>query len=231
MPLSSYGILKGPLFTPSEQTEQGNWFHGIFYVSYHGTTIPRKCATDFSSATADNVQYKIFNNLNRSLFANMIALPDGYLDLAPNASSGALDYVRSPLLGPGGCVELFVALVKAVFGTTISDGWILSDGNNAVVALQQLLNSNPTKLYVFGQPFTDPAPVTEDGVQSQNGMHNIHMNQGDPSVSSDGRDHQTDDGIWQDGATIFEYADGTLTAFCNKFVSQTFSTNDQGLPA
>jgi uncharacterized protein YukJ len=62
-------------------------------------------------------------------------------------------------------------------------------------------------------------------------MHNIHMNQGDPPISSDGIDHQADDGIWQDGATIFQATDGTLTAFCNKFVSQTFSTNNQGLPA
>jgi hypothetical protein len=231
MPLSRYGVLKGPLFIPTEQTEQGTWFHGIFYVAYPGTNIPRECATDFSSATADNVQYKIFPNLKRDLFSGMIALADGYFDLASNANSGALDYVRSPLLGPGGCLTLLVGLSKALFGATLSDGWIVSDGDNAVAALQQLLNSRPQKLYVFGEPFFDASPVTNNGVQSQSGMHNIHMNQGDPPLSPDGKDHQTDDGIWQDGATIFEAANGTLTAFCNKFVSQTFDTNDQGLPA
>jgi uncharacterized protein YukJ len=57
------------------------------------------------------------------------------------------------------------------------------------------------------------------------------MNQGDSAVSSVGRDHQADDGIWQDGATIFQNADGSLTPFCSKFVSQSLDTDDQGLPA
>jgi hypothetical protein len=211
MALSGYGVLKGPLFVPAEQTQQGKWFHGIFYVSYPGTGIPRECATDFSSATADNIQYRIFQNLPRDLFSTMTALADGYHDLASNPESGAMDYVRSPLLG--------------------TTGWILSDGDNAVSALQQLLSSGPQRVYVFGESFIDPAPVKRNGVQSQSGMHNIHMNQGDPPSSPDGQDHQVDDGIWQDGCTVFEAADGTLTAFCNKFVSQTFNTNDQGLPA
>jgi uncharacterized protein YukJ len=94
-----------------------------------------------------------------------------------------------------------------------------------------LLDAGPAKLYVFGQPFFDAAPKTVDGVISQNGMHNIHMNQGDPPRSPDGRDHQSADGIWQDGATFLEGADGALSAFCNKFASQTFNTNNQGLPA
>lgn len=220
MPLKNYGILKGNLFTPKEQTYQGNWFHGIFYVSIPGAALPRRCVTDFSAANKDLIQYKVFNNLDASLFAAIMALPDGYTPLAigpvngPN--SGALDYARSPLLGAGGSNQ---------------SGWIVSDGLVAVQALQQQLNANPQKIFAFGEPFTDPAPVNEDGVKSQNGMHNVHMNQGDPASSPDGQDHQADDGIWQDGATVFLNADGSLTAFCSKFVAQTFDTNNQGLPA
>jgi uncharacterized protein YukJ len=216
MPLHSYGVLKGSLFTPQEQTYQGDWFHGIFYLTVPGTAIPQRCVTDFSNATANLIQYRIFNNLNASLLANIASLPDGFTELGTGPTngptSGALDYARSPYLGPG-------------------DGWIVSDGIVAVQELQTQLSANPGKLFVFGEPFTDPSPVNEDGVQSQNGMHNVHMNQGDPAVSSDGRDHQADDGIWQDGATIFMNADGSVSAFCSKFVSQTFNTNDQGLPA
>jgi hypothetical protein len=235
MPLGSYGVLKGSLFTPQEQTYQGNWFHGIFYLTVPGTAIPRRCVTDFSSANANLIQYKIFNNLKASLFTNIASLPDGFTELGTGPtngpSSGALDYVRSPILGPGGCLELLVGIFKFFLGTALSDGWIVSDGVVAVQQLQNQLSGNPKKLFVFGEPFTDPSPVTEDGVQSQNGMHNVHMNQGDPPVSPDGDDHQADDGIWQDGATIFMNSDGSLTAFCSKFVTQTFFTNDQGLPA
>jgi uncharacterized protein YukJ len=112
----------------------------------------------------------------------------------------------------------------------VSDGWIVSDGVIAVQALQQQLSANPIKIFVFGEPFTDIAPVTENGVQSQNGMHNVYMNQGDPAASPDGHDHQADDGIWQDGATIFLNADGSLSAFCSKFVAQSFDTDNHGLP-
>jgi uncharacterized protein YukJ len=62
-------------------------------------------------------------------------------------------------------------------------------------------------------------------------MHNVHMNQGDPPAAPGAYDHQRDDGIWQDGATIFENADGSLTAFCSKFIAQVFDTNNRGLPA
>lgn len=235
MPLPQYGVLKGPLFTPQEQTYQGSWFHGIFYVTVPGTALPQRCVTDFSSATKDLIQYKLFTNLRADLFAPVMALPDGFTALATGPAngptSGALDYVRSPLLGPGGCVELLVAFLKTFLGASLSDGWTVSDGVIAVQALQSQLSANPERLFVFGEPFTDAAPLVEDGVESQNGMHNVHMNQGDPPVSPDGRDHQADDGTWQDGATIFLGRDGSLTAFCSKFVTQTFDTDDQGLPA
>ena len=167
MPLAQYGVLKADLFISQEQSEQGKWFHGIFYVLLPNTTIPQRCVTDFSSANKDLIQYKIFNNLDAELFSNIAALPDGYTSLSPDASSGALDYIRSPLLGAGGAGSM-------------SDGWVVSDGEVAVEVLQTQLSAGPLKMYVFGEPFQDSSPMTEDGVKSQNGMHNIHMNQGDP---------------------------------------------------
>src|SRR5580704_8771654 len=132
MPLTSYGVLKGNLFTPQEQTYQGNWFHGIFYVTIPGATLPERCVTDFSSATKDLIQYKIFNNLKANLFTNIAALPDGFTSLGTGPvngpNSGALDYVRSPILGPGGCLELLVGFFNRFLGTKLSDGWIVSDG-------------------------------------------------------------------------------------------------------
>lgn len=233
MPLKNgYGVLAGTLFIPQESTEQGNWFHGVYYMTAPGSNgLPFLCTTDFSSANANNIQYKIFNNLRADLFAPIAALPDGYNSLASTSTSGAIDYVRSPLLGPYGCIELVVALWNKLFGASLTDGWITSDGNNAVAALQQQLNTRPRRVYCFGEPFDNGTPTTENGVTTQKGMHNVHMNQGDPPPVGGAYNHQLDDGIWQDGCSIFENADGSLTAFCSKFVTQTFNTNDQGLPA
>jgi uncharacterized protein YukJ len=69
-------------------------------------------------------------------------------------------------------------------------------------------------VYVFGAPYTNGL-----------GVHDIHMNQGDPPGI-----HQHDDGIWQDGGTIIEYPDGRLAAFLTKFATQSLTTDDQGLP-
>jgi len=231
MPLANYGVLIGTLYTTAEQTEQGNWFHGVYYLSAPGSQYPFKCTTDFSSSTAFNIDYKIFNNLDASKFANISALANGYTELPRNSDSGAIDYVRSPLLGPYGCIEAGVAFFNQLFGSHNTDGWVVSDGTLAVQQLQDQLNLGPQRIFCFGEPFDNASPSTDDaGITSQKGMHNVHMNQGDPMVSTDGVDHQADDGIWQDGCTIFLNADNTLTAFCNKFTSQTFDTGDDGLP-
>jgi uncharacterized protein YukJ len=37
-------------------------------------------------------------------------------------------------------------------------------------------------------------------------------------------------GIWQDGATIVERADGSYVGFFNKFSTRSFHTDDQGHP-
>ena len=58
------------------------------------------------------------------------------------------------------------------------------------------------------------------------GMHDVHMNQGDPPGQ-----FQHLDGIWQDGGVLVERPNGNLAGFFVKFVTQTLNTNDQGLPA
>jgi Uncharacterized conserved protein (DUF2278) len=91
MPLAHYGVLKGDLFTPREQTYQGKWFHGVFYLTVPGASLPRRCVTDFSSANRDRIQYKVFTELAVAQFARIAALPDGYTELARSAESGAFD--------------------------------------------------------------------------------------------------------------------------------------------
>ena len=58
------------------------------------------------------------------------------------------------------------------------------------------------------------------------GVHDIHMNQGDPPGQ-----FQHLDGIWQDGGTVVESASGRLDGFLTKFKTQSLDTDDNGLPA
>jgi hypothetical protein len=227
MPLAIYGVLKGdPDAGHPSVRVQGEWYHGMLFVDapspYPDSPGPWKCAVDVATASTVRVQYKVFHGLSRDLFAPVLGLPGGYTELARTPTSGAIDYVRSPLFGYG-CLMTLVTLFRSIFGITVPTGWVDSTGDNALDVLQTEWDQ-ASHVFVFGEPFHDT------GAPGQVGLHNIHMNQGDPSMSPDGRDHQGDDGIWQDGGTVIERADATLHAVLTKFSSQTFNTNDAGLP-
>jgi uncharacterized protein YukJ len=86
-----------------------------------------------------------------------------------------------------------------------------STGNGT---LEGILEANAS-VCVFGEPF-----------RTGHGLHNIHQNQGDPL----GSQWAAENGIWQDGGTIVERADGSLLAFISKFRSQSYATDDEAHP-
>src|SRR5262249_1194578 len=54
------------------------------------------------------------------------------------------------------------------------------------------------------------------------GVHDIHMNQGNPPHS-----HDQDNGVWQDGGLLFEFPDGTFSAVFLAFQTQKWHTDEQ----
>src|SRR4029078_7200729 len=104
-------------------------------------------------------------------------------------------------------------LLNKIFKTWQDSGWILSNGENALKAMETLFN-DVSRIYVFGAPFTTGL-----------GVHDIHMNQGDPPG-----DFQHLDAIWQDGAVIVEHSNGQLDFFLTKFETQSLNTDNNGLP-
>ena len=93
--------------------------------------------------------------------------------------------------------------------------WSRGSYLDATNALEPILLSERRTL-VWGEPF-------DHGL----GMHNVHQNQGDPPDSQ----WWPENGIWQDGATLTERADGAFDAFISKFSSQAYVTDDDGHPA
>ncbi|GAS89492.1 DUF2278 family protein [Mycolicibacterium brisbanense] len=216
MALPAYGVLIGTLdhFTREDPNHFGSWYHGKIWVNAHLGLY--ECAVDVSTPNGVPVQYREVRNLDKRLFAFGSDADDWY-PLARSEQSGALDYLRSPLLrGRAGCVG-FVAsplidLANAILRSP-RFGWVESTADNALNLLEERL-SHSRRLYVFGRPYTNGL-----------GVHDIHMNQGDPPGQFQGQD-----GIWQDGGTIIESKDGTLNAFLTKFKTQSLQTDDNGLP-
>ena len=150
---------------------------------------------------------------------SVLALAQGYHDLQHTASSGAWDYVRSNLfhvpLGcmfvmmPDGLTRVLMAILDAIINV-----WQQGDYTKASIALETILVPG-RRVLVWGEPFAHG-----------NGMHNIHQNQGDPA----GSQWWTENGVWQDGGTLAEQADGSWVAFISKFTSQAYRTDSQGHP-
>src|SRR4051794_34766348 len=105
MPLDQYGVLIGTLdhFSRDDPNQFGSWFHGKIYVQ--APLGVYECAVDVSHPSGIRVQYRVVE-ISPKVFGATSALADGYHQLGSSASSGALDYVRSPLFGsPPGCLS------------------------------------------------------------------------------------------------------------------------------
>jgi hypothetical protein len=196
MALHQYGVCIGTFNRFDNDGQQGHWLHGLVFLDLPGEERPWRCAVDVKGLTAP-VQYVLVEDISVTDFANIASLPDGYHDLAKTPASGAVDYVRGKVIVPRG-------------------KWITATGPEADDALRALV-SDTQRIFVFGEPFHN--------VDGENGMHNVHMNQGDPPGQ-----FRSDDGIWQDGATIILTSDGKLRAFMNKFTTQSLKTDENGLP-
>jgi hypothetical protein len=212
--LPAYGVVIGTY--DHSGSHQGQWLHELLYLKADGPLY--ECAVDVNEPTGI-FQYMILGSLDPTLFQTISALPDGYHNLARDSTSGAIDYIRSPLIQqPEGCLMTFFGFIGSIFGSKAISIWNDVTGDEAGSALVGLLQ-NSSRVYVFGAPYKDPHPYP--------GMHDIHMNQGDPIASTT---FHPLDGIWQDGCVIVDIGDGKLAGYFGKFATQSLTTDSNGWP-
>jgi Uncharacterized conserved protein (DUF2278) len=272
MPLPRYGVAIGTFvsFARDPQDQFGHWYHGHLTIATPQGQYAS--ALDVDTPSGIGVSYRISPSLSRSDLGPIAGLPNGWHALTSDSSSGALDYLRSPIfqdtllhrnvprIGPflagpvktpslpgppphgpeePAATELaqpaappeseaarvessryarLPALVRsgiefAPFLRLIRP-WITSTGDNALSALEAQLPA-ASRIYLFG-----------DHYQQGLGVHDVHMNQGDPV----GSQWWSTNGIWQDGAVFLERLDGTIFGWQVKFNSQAFKTDSAGHP-
>lgn len=150
MPLKTpYGVVSGTVLSADLQNpDTGKWPH--YHVHVATPAGPYDSAINLKSMDKVQVEYRVLDPADRSRFASVLALPDGWTALAQNPGSGALDYVRHPGLNSG-------------------LAWHLQSGNNLIVAMQGLL-LGVQRIHIFGAAYQAP----------DHGVHEVHMNQGDP---------------------------------------------------
>jgi uncharacterized protein YukJ len=90
---------------------------------------------------------------------------------------------------------------------------------NAVVTLLNMtIADKDGVIYAFGSAFSDKGKV--------DGIHDIHMNQGNPA-----KNHGRDNGVWQDGALFINLpSKRTWTAVFIAFQTESWMTDSAGNP-
>lgn len=141
----------------------------------------------------------------------------GYHKLPSKANGIALDYVRSGIVKP----KTMKPVPPDAPG---ADNDLKDKLEDAIV---KAMATPGSVVYALGEKW-GPEQNKKDQYfhfKPGNGIHDIHMNQGNSGK------YKKDNGIFQDGAIIIEFPGDKWRAFFFAFQSQTFHTDDNGNPS
>ena len=221
MPIASYSVLSGK--PTSGKVVTGSSAH--YQITMQANGGPFTVAVNIQSVDGSEVLYAIEENFTPPDLAALEALPSGMTALASSPGGLALDFVREKINGsPMIARQQMTLLPQFRPGGLSEEDRMLSRARssalqNAVVTLLDMtIADNDGVIYAFGSAYADSGRV--------DGIHNIHMNQGNPAGRF-GRDN----GIWQDGALFINLpSKSTWTAIFLAFQTESWSTDDSGNP-
>jgi uncharacterized protein YukJ len=213
MSISNYAILMatpvaGKIFPPRSQRDQPH-FH-IHLVGADGSH--QDVAVNIQSNDGSEVLFCVKENFTPPMAAGLLALkstvthPDHDL---------ALDFVRVKGLVTRDEMQL-LPLDETTPTSTL---------HSAIDTLIQKAIAQKATVFAFGQTFRNGTSSNNPfwNFRPDQGIHDIHMNQGNPNGA-----HSKDNGTFQDGALLIHFPDGTWSAVFIAFQSQSFNTDDQG---
>ncbi|MBW4658890.1 MAG: DUF2278 family protein [Drouetiella hepatica Uher 2000/2452] len=208
----NYGVLKGrPIAV--KFAAGANDHYQIRIVD--DTTDYRIAINVKSSEIPPDVLYFVDENFTYPTLNQLEQLPLGFKPLPERKPGGlSLDYIRGNLFDR----TKMVPLAGSIPGPEND----LNEKINRYV--QRALSDETALIYAFGARW-GPEEQKKDkyfGFLPGNGIHDIHMNQGNNARYVD------DDGVWQDGAMLIHFpAESRWIAVFLKFQSQTWHTDDR----
>lgn len=229
MPISHYSVLKGHP-TAGKVVSGASAHYQITLNTLDKAGQPFTVAVNIQSVDGSEVLYAIKPGFIPTDAVGLANLAPGITPLPSKPGGLALDFVREVIAGQPMITRAQMALLPTSEATPnfFAEERTLPIGareeqahalENAVVALlNQAVADAGSVLYAFGSAFAD------GGVMD--GIHDIHMNQGNPL-----NNHGNDNGIWQDGAVFVNLpAQGTWTALFLAFQTQSWTTDPSGNP-
>ena len=201
MPVTNYSLLKGD---PQPGSVLGANPH--FRIPVQAGSDSYTIDVNVESFDGSEVLYAILQGTAPPNAAKLLALPDGV-----NPPDGiALDYVRTTIDGKPMITRAAMSLLP------IGNKHDMTDQIASVV--NQAIEDENGLIYAFGSFYRDSSSVA--------GIHDIHMNQGNPPGS-----FANDNGANQDGA-LFVYlpAAGKWISVFIAFQTESWNTDSNGNP-
>jgi uncharacterized protein YukJ len=221
MSIANYSVLVGD--PVSGKVVTGSSTH--YQITMQAKGGPFTVAVNIQSMDGSEVLYAIEEGFTPPNEAGLLALPTGMTSLKSEPGGLALDYVRSTVNGQPMITREQMTLLPQLRSKGSEEERTMnrvraSALQNAVVTLLNMtIADKDGTIYAFGSAYADSGKV--------DGIHDIHMNQGNP-VSN----HGADNGVWQDGALLIHLpAKGTWTAVFIAFQTESWNTDSAGNPA
>ena len=206
MPIPNYSVLKGD---PQPGSVTG--FHPHFRIPVQTDAGTFTIDVNVQSFDNSEVLYAILQNFTPPAAPSLLALPNGVTQIPSQTSGLALDYVREAIGGAPLIERSQMTLLPIGKGNELHD--------QVATVVNQAIEDENGVIYAIGSSYADPGGAS--------GIHDIHMNQGNPLNS-----HGEDNGIWQDGA-LFVYlpSQNQWIAVFIAFQTESWQTDNQGNPA
>jgi uncharacterized protein YukJ len=212
MPLKKYGVLAGRVL---ETRAEGGSDSPHFQIRARGGELDFRVAVNvLSQQSPSELLYAADEAFDHPVLKGLPDLPDGFSRLPSTPGQGAFDYIRGNLVDRES--------LRPLPATAPGPDNDLADKLHHYVDRAQ---ADPSaRLYAFGERW-GPENGRADkifGFSPGNGVHDIHMNQGNSGQ------FQRDDGVWQDGGLLLHYpiAQQWVAIFL-AFQSQSWHTDDR----
>ena len=212
MPLKGYGVLRGKAI---ERRREGSSDTPHFQIrAVDGDGVDFRIAVNVKSQSApSDLLYLLEDDFRHPITTGLEAVAPGWHALPSAPGDVSLDYVRGNLFDP--------ALMRALPPDVVGPDNDLADVLDAHI--RRAIGDPSADLYVFGQRWgpEDGLPDKVFGFEPGDGVHDIHMNQGNDAS------FVRDDGVWQDGGLLVHFpAVSRWVGIFLAFQSQAWHTDD-----
>ncbi|WP_144467413.1 YukJ family protein [Bacillus toyonensis] len=215
MPVENYGVLKGTAIDKNMEREDKKSPHYQIMMTGEENEKYRIAVNAKSISGQPELLYLVDEEFDASAITILPTMDNGYTPITESNREIALDYIRSNLFDS--------SKMKKLPSTKPGEDNDLHDLLNKYIP--KAIKEGST-VYIYGSKW-GPDQETDKvfDFSPSNGMHNVHMNQGNPKPG----EFADDNGIWHDGGILIQFNEKWVAIFL-AFQSQSWCTSEEGHP-